>query len=133
MAHTFKKPLVREQILKGTNMYAVIFEVNPKAEGKDEYLKIASEIRKFLENQEGFISVERFQSLVDEGKVLSLSFWEHENAVSKWRNTLEHCVAQRKGKSDLFHSYRIRVAKVVRDYTESDRTEAPTDSNRELS
>ncbi len=57
----------------------------------------------------------------------------HENAVSEWRNTLEHCVGQRKGKSDLFHSYRIRVAKVVRDYTESDRTEAPTDSNRELS
>jgi heme-degrading monooxygenase HmoA len=133
MTHTFKNPFVREQIKKRANMYAVIFEVNPKAEGKDEYLKIASELRKFLENQEGFVSVERFQSLVDEGKILSLSFWEHENAVSEWRNTLEHCVGQRKGKSDLFHSYRIRVAKVVRDYTESDRTGAPTDLNEELS
>jgi len=106
-------------------MYAVIFEVKPKDEGKEEYLKIASELRKFIENQEGFISIERFQSLVDQGKILSLSFWDSETAIEKWRNLDEHMIGQKKGKKELFHSYRIRVAKIVRDYTDLSREEAP--------
>ena len=110
-------------------MIAVIFEVKPKIEGKEEYLKIAAGLRKFLENRDGFISIERFQSLSEEGKILSLSFWQDEAAIEKWRNLLEHRTAQKKGRESLFHSYRIRVAQVVRDYTESDRNEAPSDSN----
>lgn len=113
-------------------MIAVIFEVTPTAEGKDEYLKIAAELRQFLENREGFISIERFQSLTEEGKVLSLSFWHDEAAVEKWRNVLEHRAAQRKGKESLFQSYRIRVAEVVRDYTGLNRSEAPSDSKNAL-
>ncbi len=113
-------------------MYAVISEVRPRIEGKDQYLKIALELRELLENREGFISSERFQSLADEGKILSLSFWEDEKAIEKWRNDLEHRVAQNQGKKSLFHSYRIRVAQVIRDYTESDRKEAPPDSNETL-
>lgn len=113
-------------------MFAVIFEVMPKIEGKEEYLKIAAELRGFLKNQDGFISIERFQSLSDEGKILSLSFWNDEAAIKKWRNLLSHRVAQKKGRESLFHSYRIRVAQVVRDYTESDRNEAPSDSNKVL-
>ena len=111
-------------------MLAVIFEVTPTTEGKDAYLKIASELRGFLENREGFISIERFQSLTEEGKVLSLSFWQDEAAIEKWRNVLEHRSAQKKGKESLFHSYIIRVAKIVRDYTGHDRNQAPTDSNK---
>jgi heme-degrading monooxygenase HmoA len=113
-------------------MFAVIFEVKPKIEGKDEYLKIASKLSKYLENREGFISIERFQSLTEEGKILSLSFWRDEAAIEKWRNILEHRAGQKKGKESLFHSYRIRVAEVVRDYTESDRNEAPSDSKNVL-
>lgn len=113
-------------------MFAVIFEVKPTAEGKDEYLKVAVSLRSFLEEREGFISIERFQSLVDEGKVLSLSFWTDEAAIETWRNLIEHRLAQQKGKEALFHSYRIRVAKVVRDYTESNRTETPEDSKKVL-
>ena len=113
-------------------MFAVIFEVKPTVEGKDEYLKIASELRQFLENCEGFISIERFQSLVDAGKILSLSFWQDEAAIERWRNVLEHRSAQKKGKESLFQSYRIRVAEVVRDYTGSDRSEAPPDSKNAL-
>jgi heme-degrading monooxygenase HmoA len=113
-------------------MFAVIFEVKPKDEGKEEYLNIAAELRNFLENREGFISIERFQSLTEEGKILSLSFWQDEAAIEKWRKIMEHRVAQKKGKESLFHSYRIRVAQVVRDYTESDRNEAPSDSNNVL-
>ena len=109
-------------------MYAVIFEVKPKEVGKEEYLKIASELRKFLEDQEGFISIERFQSLIDENKILSLSFWESEAAIEKWRNLSQHRNGQRQGKEKLFESYRIRVAKVVRDYTNEKRDEAPNDS-----
>ena len=113
-------------------MFAVIFEVKPTAEGSAEYLKIAAELRKFLENQDGFISIERFQSLTEESKILSLSFWRDEAAIENWRNILEHRSAQKKGKEALFQSYRIRVAEVVRDYTGADRGEAPTDSNKLL-
>ena len=113
-------------------MLAVIFEVYPTVEGKSEYLEIAAELRKFLENRDGFISIERFQSLSDEGKILSLSFWRDEEAINAWRNLVEHRAAQRKGKERLFDSYRIRVASVVRDYTGTDRDEAPSDSKLAL-
>lgn len=113
-------------------MLAVIFEVNPTMDGKAEYLRIAAELTAFLENRDGFISIERFQSLADEGKILSLSFWRDESAIGEWRNLLEHREAQKKGMSSLFHSYRIRVAEVMRDYTGSDRKEAPTDSGEIL-
>lgn len=112
-------------------MLAVIFEVEPTAEGKEEYLEIAANLREFLENREGFISIERFQSLVDENKILSLSFWENEEAIENWRNMMEHRNAQKSGKESIFKSYRIRVANVVRDYTASEREQAPKDS-REL-
>ncbi len=110
-------------------MFAVIFEVYPTAEGKAEYLEIAGKLREFLKNQEGFISIERFQSLTEESKVLSLSFWQDEASIKKWRNLIEHRSAQEKGKKALFKSYRIRVAEVVRDYTGSSREQAPADSN----
>ena len=110
-------------------MYAVIFEVTPTIESKEEYLKIEAHLREFLKDQEGFISIERFQSLTEESKVLSLSFWQDEKSIETWRNLLEHRSAQAKGKGSLFKSYRIRVAEVVRDYTGSDRAEAPSDSN----
>ncbi len=113
-------------------MFAVIFEVTPTSEGKEEYLEIASKLRGFLENRDGFISIERFQSIADEGKVLSLSFWRDQESIEAWRNLMEHRFAQKQGKEALFHSYRIRVAEVVRDYTETDRAEAPADSNRAL-
>lgn len=113
-------------------MYAVIFEVTPKAEGKAEYLKIAAEIRGFLESRPGFISIERFASLNEEGKLLSLSFWESEAAIEAWRTMLDHRTAQRTGKASLFTSYRIRVANVVRDYTHDKRGQAPADSNSAL-
>ncbi|MBF0247618.1 MAG: antibiotic biosynthesis monooxygenase [Alphaproteobacteria bacterium] len=111
-------------------MLAVIFEVYPSAEGKDEYLRRAGELRTFLEGRDGLISIERFQSLADEGKILSLSFWRDEDAVAAWRNTLEHRAAQKQGRNALFTSYRIRVAHVVRDYTATARDQAPLDSNR---
>lgn len=109
-------------------MYAVIFEVIPTAEGKEEYLAIAAKLRSFLEDRDGFISIERFQSLVDENKILSLSFWRDEASIQAWRNLMEHRNAQSAGKNQLFRSYRIRVAEVVRDYSDTQREEAPSDS-----
>lgn len=111
---------------------AVIFEVFPKAEGRDEYLRTAGELRAFLEGRDGFVSIERFQSLTDEGKILSLSFWRDEDAVKAWRNLVEHRAAQKTGKEKLFESYRIRVATVVRDYSGTHRDQVPGDSKREL-
>ena len=111
-------------------MFAVIFEVVLKNEAKQEYLEIASKLREFLKDQHGFISIERFQSLSEEGKLMSLSYWKDESAIQKWRNLEEHRQAQKKGFESLFHSYRIRVAEVVRDYTEQKRHEAPADSIR---
>ena len=110
-------------------MFAVIFEVWPTSEGKEEYLEVAAQMREFLKDQTGFISIERFQSLAEEDKVLSLSFWQDEAAIAKWRNLVEHRSAQQKGRDALFLSYRIRVAKVVRDYSGSKRDQAPSDSN----
>lgn len=109
-------------------MIAVIFEVFP-AEGKvEEYLDIATNLKPQLENIDGFISIERFSSLVEEGKVLSLSFWRDEKAIEEWRNIEAHRVAQEKGRKGVFSNYRLRVATVSRDYGMTNREQAPTDS-----
>ncbi len=110
-------------------MIAVIFEVFP-ADGKmDEYLEIASDLRPLLKDVDGFISIERFASLVDEGKILSLSFWRDEEAVRQWRNIEAHRLAQDQGRKGVFSNYRLRVAQVSRDYGMSERDQAPSDSN----
>ncbi len=106
-------------------MYAVIFEVEVKPERMQEYLQIASELRNELNTVDGFISIERFQSLVNEGKLVSLSFWESEEAISAWRNNRNHKIAQQKGRSELFSDYRLRVAQIVRDYGLKNRGQAP--------
>jgi heme-degrading monooxygenase HmoA len=109
-------------------MIAVIFEVFP-AEGKvQEYLDIAAELKPLLENIDGFISIERFSSLVEEGKILSLSFWRDEKAIQEWRNMESHRHAQQKGREDVFSNYRLRVANVRRDYGMKSREQAPSDS-----
>jgi heme-degrading monooxygenase HmoA len=109
-------------------MHAVIFEVWPKEEGRQEYLDIAAALRPRLEQIDGFISIERFQSLTEPGKVLSLSFWRDDAAIAEWRRVEAHRMAQAKGRSELFQDYRLRIAAVVRDYGKSERAEAPTDS-----
>ncbi|CDX60852.1 Antibiotic biosynthesis monooxygenase [Mesorhizobium plurifarium] len=109
-------------------MIAVIFEVEP-AEGKrDAYLGIAADLKPLLERIDGFISVERFQSLTDPKRVLSLSFWRDEEAVKAWRNTEEHRQAQQAGRGGIFAGYRLRIAHVLRDYGMTERAEAPQDS-----
>jgi len=109
-------------------MIAVIFEVLPHAENRQEYFDIAVKMRPLLDEVEGFISVERFQSLNDPDKILSLSFFENEEAVAQWRTLIAHRGAQRSGRYGLFADYRIRVAHVVRDYGLFARNEAPEDS-----
>lgn len=109
-------------------MIAVIFEVQP-AEGKrDAYLGIAAELRPLLDGIDGFISIERFQSLGDPNRVLSLSFWRDEEAVEEWRNTEEHRQAQKAGRGGIFAGYRLRIAHVLRDYGLTERDGAPADS-----
>ena len=109
-------------------MHAVIFEVWPKEEGRQEYLDIAAALRPTLEKMDGFISIERFQSLSDPGKILSLSFWRDDAAIAQWRQVERHRMAQAKGRSELFRDYRLRIAAVIRDYGMSERAEAPADS-----
>ncbi|MGL4965596.1 MAG: antibiotic biosynthesis monooxygenase family protein [Inquilinus sp.] len=110
-------------------MIAVIFEVEP-AEGRfDDYLDHAARLRPVLERMPGFISVERFRSLTNPEKLLSLSFWENEDAVAGWRNRAEHRAAQAAGRAGIFSGYRLRIAAVVRDYEMEERREqAPADS-----
>lgn len=107
----------------------VIFEVKPKKEGIDEYLRLAASLKTELAKMDGLVSIERFSSLSEEGKLLSLSFWENEEAVTKWRNHMAHRMSQKKGHDSLFESYRISVAPVIREYTNTDRHQAPYDSN----
>jgi heme-degrading monooxygenase HmoA len=109
-------------------MIAVIFEVHPAEGRKNDYLDIAAQMRPMVEQVEGFISVERFQSLTDPGKVLSLSFFEDEAAIMRWRNLAAHRGAQSKGRAGVFDDYRLRIATVMRDYGMFDRAEAPADS-----
>jgi heme-degrading monooxygenase HmoA len=106
----------------------VIFEVWPAEGRKQTYLDIAAELRPELEKIDGFLSVERFQSLTEEGKILSLSFWRDEAAVKAWRTLDHHRQAQQAGRGGVFRDYRLRVADVMRDYGMTDRAEAPADS-----
>jgi heme-degrading monooxygenase HmoA len=109
-------------------MIAVIFEVVPHPERKQEYLDIAASLRPKLDEVEGFISIERFQSLTAPGKLLALSFWRDENAAAQWRQIEGHRAAQTLGRAGLFKDYRLRIAAVVRDYGMEDREQAPSDS-----
>ena len=106
-------------------MIAVIFEVWPGSGRKDDYLAIAATLRAELETIDGFISVERFQSLTEPGKLLSLSFWRDEHAVGRWRNEVHHRESQAAGRAGVFADYRLRIASVVRDYGMTNRAEAP--------
>lgn len=109
-------------------MITVIFEVEPAAGMRDAYLGIASDLRPLLDGIDGFLSIERFQSLADPNRILSLSFWRDEDAVKAWRNTQEHRQAQKAGRGGIFADYRLRIAHVVRDYGLTERAEAPQDS-----
>jgi len=109
-------------------MIAVIFEVRPAAGHRDAYLALAARLREDLMQMDGFISVERFQSLTDPEKMLSLSFWRDEEAVAAWRNHERHRATQSAGRGGVFAEYRLRVATVLRDYGLTDRAEAPADS-----
>jgi heme-degrading monooxygenase HmoA len=110
---------------------AVIFEVWPAEGRRQEYLDLAAQLRAELDEIDGFISVERFQSLTEPGKMLSLSFWRDEEAVRAWRNRPAHRRTQAKGRAGVFADYRLRIAAVLRDYGMHDRREqAPDDSQR---
>ncbi len=110
-------------------MIAVIFEVSPKDGHKQEYLDLAAYLRPFLDKIDGFISIERFESLYEPGKILSLSFWRDEKAVEEWRKLEQHRGIQAKGRAEVFENYQLRVASVMRDYGMFDREQAPQDSN----
>ena len=111
-------------------MIAIIFELWP-AEGRaDDYFGLAASLKSELERIDGFISVERFQSLADPGKLLSLSFFRDEEAVRAWRALPGHRAAQAEGRRGIFADYRLRVAQVLRDYGQQVRDEAPQDSRQ---
>ncbi|MGO8041395.1 antibiotic biosynthesis monooxygenase [Rhizobium johnstonii] len=111
-------------------MIAVIFEVEPYMGERHKYLDLAGELRGELEKIDGFISIERFESLTTRGKLLSLSFFRDEEAVKQWRNLEVHRAAQQAGRGGIFADYRLRIASVVRDYGMFERDEAPADSRR---
>ncbi|MBS0472255.1 MAG: antibiotic biosynthesis monooxygenase [Proteobacteria bacterium] len=106
-------------------MIAVIFEAVPR--DRDAYLGLAADLRPLLDGIDGFLSIERFESLIEPGKLLSLSFWRDEDAVAAWRNNTEHRNAQAAGRAHVFEDYRLRIASVVRDYGMNDRMQVPGD------
>ncbi|HEI8865737.1 antibiotic biosynthesis monooxygenase [Serratia sp. AKBS12] len=111
-------------------MIAVIFELQAADGQRDSYLHLAAELKPLLAQIDGFISIERFQSLAEPQKLLSLSFWRDEAAVQQWRNLEAHRAAQERGRSQLLADYRLRVAQVVRDYGLQHREQAPSDSRQ---
>jgi len=109
-------------------MIAVIFEFTP-AEGRfPDYMALVDTLRADLAKAEGFISLERFESITSKGKFVSLQFWRDEESVRKWRNVQKHREAQKQGRARIFQSYRLRIAQVLRDYTLDERAQAPEDS-----
>ena len=109
-------------------MMAVIFELWPAAGRRDDYLRLAASLRSEVEKIDGFISVERFESLYEEGKLLSLQFWRDDEAIARWRAHLDHRRMQSLGRAGIFTDYRLRIAEVVRDYGPHNRAEAPADA-----
>ena len=111
-------------------MLAVIFEVWPHPQHRAGYLDWAAQLKAELLQMEGFISLERFQSLTDPDKLLSLQFWRDEACLAAWRNRETHRTAQAAGRSTMFREYRLRIAEVVRDYGLTEREQAPADSRQ---
>ena len=109
-------------------MIAVIFEVWVEDKEKSIYLDLAAELRPLLDEIDGFISIERFESIHEKGKMLSLSFWRDEEAVARWRKLEAHRQTQARGRNEVFQDYRLRVASVIRDYGMTERQEVPIDS-----
>ena len=109
-------------------MIAVIFEVTPAPGAMQEYLDVAVSLKPELEGFDGFLSIERFASITNEGKIVSLSFWRDEEALHRWRNVEKHRMAQARGRGGVFLDYRLRVATVIRDYGMHERAQAPEDS-----
>jgi heme-degrading monooxygenase HmoA len=112
----------------GSDVHAVIFEVWPREERRKDYFDTAAALHSELQKMPGFISVERFESITEPGKFLSLSIWESDEAIARWRRFARHREAQAAGRAGIFANYRLRVAAVVRDYGMSERDEAPADS-----
>lgn len=110
----------------------VLFEVKPTQAGLSKYLDQAVMLKEHLQGFEGFVRMERFSSLNEEGKLLSMNIWNDEKALDRWRNLMPHRMSQKMGKEKLFESYRIMVCQVIREYTDQQREEAPADSNQFL-
>lgn len=108
----------------------VLFEVKPTKAGRKKYLDLAAMLKPMLSGFEGFIRAERFSSLNEEGKLLSMNVWTDEAAVECWRNVMQHRMSQKEGREKLFESYKITVCSKIRSYTEADRAQAPQDSNQ---
>lgn len=125
--HTNEKS--SQKIASSNSQIVVIFEVTPTAEGKADYLKMADALKKELGNAKGFISGERYQSLSEERKLLSINVWESEQALNEWRNNMQHRMSQKAGHDSLFEKYNIMVASVIRNYSKENRIQAPQDSN----
>lgn len=107
----------------------VLFEVKPTKEGMQKYLDLAAMLKPMLAGFEGLIRAERFSSLNEEGKLLSMNVWTDEAAVERWRNVVEHRMSQKEGREKLFESYKITVCSTIREYSDTDRAQAPADSN----
>lgn len=108
----------------------VLFEVNPTKAGMKKYLDLAAMLKPLLAGFEGFIRAERFSSLNEDGKLLSMNIWTDEAAVERWRNAMQHRMSQKEGREKLFESYKITVCSEIRSYTNTERTQAPQDSNQ---
>ena len=124
-----QKPSEHKEEMKVADII-VLFEVKPTKAGMKKYLDLAAMLKPLLAGFEGFIRAERFSSLNEEGKLLSMNVWTDETAVERWRNAVQHRMSQKEGREKLFESYKITVCSEIRSYTDTDRARAPQDSNQ---
>jgi len=109
-------------------MIAVIFESWPAPGKVETYIAMGAALGSHLAKVDGFISIERFRSVTDPGKLVALSFWRDEASVEAWRKLEVHRLVQRESRKSIFTDYRLRVASVIRDYGMFEREQAPADS-----
>ena len=96
-------------------MFCVLFAVHPKPDRWDAYLAYAKSLKPELERIDGFIENVRYRSLTREGWLLSLSSWRDEKSLVRWRTQGEHHEVQKKGRSEVFLDYHLRVGQLTKD------------------
>ncbi len=98
-------------------MIGLFFEVLPKAGREETYFEMARLLRPELDKHDGLVFIDRYRSLSTGGLILSHQLWSSEECLIRWRENTKHKTVQRAGREQHFADYRLRVARLIREWT----------------